>query len=42
MAVKQDSTININTASLNELTKVNGIGNKLAQEIIDPASAKQN
>jgi len=34
MTAKQNSTININTASLDELTTVAGIGDKLAQEII--------
>lgn len=34
MAVKRKSTININSASLDELTTVSGIGDKLAQEII--------
>lgn len=35
MAEKQPSLVNVNTASSKELTAVNGIGAKLAQEIID-------
>ncbi len=35
MAVKKDLLININTASKNDLTTISGIGDKLAQEIID-------